>query len=95
MNEAWRKIQAASKTCLWLSWAATAWALLFYAALHVKVDLPFPVELALFWSLPFALVGGACAIFYVLVGARTARHVASGLLSAAANLACAWPILRM
>jgi hypothetical protein len=90
MNELWRKTQAASRTCLWLSWATVAWGLFSYASFKWNLSLPNVVDLLTFWSAPAALVGSGLAILYVIVGARTTRDVASGLLSAAANYVYAW-----
>ena len=90
MNELWRRTQAASKICLWLSWATVVWALLSYVSFKLNLSLPNVIDLLTFWSAPLALLGSGLAILYVVVGARSRRHVASGLLAAAANYVYAW-----
>jgi hypothetical protein len=90
MNELWRRIQAASKICLWSSWATVVWALFSYLSFKLNLPLPNAIDLLTFWSAPLALLGSACAVLYVILGARTTHHVASGLLAAAANLVYAW-----
>ena len=90
MKELWHKIQAASKICLWLSWATVVWALFSYLSFRMNLSLPNAIDLLTFWSAPLALLGGGFALLYVIVGARTTPHVASGLLAAAANFVYAW-----
>lgn len=90
MKELWRKTQTASKVCLWLSWATVVWALFSYVSFLGNLPLPNAVDLLTFWSAPLALLGSVLAALYVIVGARTTPHVASGLLAAAANLVYAW-----
>jgi hypothetical protein len=90
MNELWHKTQAASKICLWISWATVVWALFSYLSFALNLSLPNAIDLLTFWSSPLALLGSAFAVLYVIVGARTTRHIASGFLAAAANLVYAW-----
>jgi hypothetical protein len=90
MKELWRKTQAVSKTCLWFSWATVVWGLFSYVSFRANLSLPNAIDLLTFWSAQLALLGGALALLYVIVGARATPHVASGLLAAAANFVYAW-----
>jgi hypothetical protein len=90
MADVWHKIQSASKTYLWLSWASAAWAFVSYAILHAHVALPHSVDLLLALSRGFTLFGGCVAVLYVLIGARRPWLVVSGVAAAVANFWYCW-----
>lgn len=86
MTVTWRKIQAASKICLWFSSATTAWALVSYASFHGIVRPPDFIQLPIMLSGGLALIGGSFAVVYLLVGARRPTSVVLVIMAAGANL---------
>jgi hypothetical protein len=90
MADVWHKIQSASKTYLWLSWATAAWALVSYAILQAHVPLPQSVDLLLALSRSFTLFGGCLAVLYVLIGARRPWLAVSGVAAAVVNFWYCW-----
>jgi uncharacterized membrane protein YdjX (TVP38/TMEM64 family) len=94
MTNAWRKIQSASKTYLWLSWATAAWALISYALIHSHVQVSHRLDLLTSLSRGLALFGGFLGILYVLLGARRSSLVISGVAATAVNLWYCWDYVR-
>jgi hypothetical protein len=88
------KIQAAVKGYLWLSWVTAVWALASYALIHAHLHLPPVVKLLTSLARGFSLFGGCIAVLYVLLGARRAVLVASGLVAIAINFWYSWEYLR-
>jgi len=94
MAGTWHKIQTASKTYLWLSWATAAWALASYALIHSHARLSHRLDLLTSLGRGFALFGGILGVLYVLVGARRPSLVVAGVAAAAINLWYSWDYVR-
>jgi hypothetical protein len=94
MAGAWHKFQSASKAYLWLSWATAVWAVAAYALVHLHAHLSHRAGLLISLSRGFALFGGCLGVLYVLVGARKASLVVSGVVAAALNLWYCWDYVR-
>jgi hypothetical protein len=94
MASTWHKIQTASKSYLWLSWATALWALTSYALIHSHLRLSHSLDLLTSLGRGFALFGGILAVLYVLIGARRPSLVVSGAAAAAINLWYCWDYVR-
>jgi hypothetical protein len=90
----WRNIQSTSRAYLWLSWATASWALLSFALLQTHLRFPHSVDLLISLGRGFALMGGALAVLYVLIGARRPSLVLSGVAAALVNFWYCWEYVR-
>ena len=94
MAGTWHKIQAATKTYLWLSCATAVWALASYGLIHSHARLSHRLDLLTSLGRGFALFGGILGVLYVLISARRPSLVVVGAAAAAINLWYCWDYVR-